>query len=389
MRFRITGRDRRTDARTADVELAHGHVHTPVFMPVGTNATVKAVPVEDLEDMGVRIILANAYHLYLRPGTGVIGAAGGLHSFMAWKGNILTDSGGFQIFSLAPFRRIESEGVFFRSHIDGSGHALTPESVVGIQLVLGSDVMMPLDVCTPYGVPREQAISALEITTEWAVRSLAAWRSAGGGTAGGTGAGAGGTAGGALGELFGIVQGNFYPDLRRRSAEELCAMDFPGYALGGLSVGEEFSAFIDMLGSSSGLLPTEKPRYLMGIGSPDFILAAVEAGIDLFDCVYPTRIARNALAMTRLGPLNLRLAKNERDQRPIDPECGCSTCRRFSRSYLRHMFKCKEIMGAVLATHHNLFFIQDLMAGIRRSIDAGRFSAFKHEFLDRYTRGEP
>lgn len=371
MEFRINRRDGRTRARTAFLELPHGRVGTPVFMPVGTNGTVKAAPVEDLESMGFGIILGNAYHLYLRPGMEVIAAAGGLHAFMAWNGNILTDSGGFQIFSLAPFRRIEREGVFFRSHIDGSGHSLTPEDVVEIQNVLGSDIMMPLDVCTPPGVPRDQAVSAVEVTSEWAGRSLEAWR-----------------AGAGRSQLFGIVQGNFFPDLRKRSAEELVAMDFPGYALGGLSVGEELSVFVETLGFSAELLPGEKPRYLMGVGSPDYILAAVEAGMDLFDCVYPTRIARNALALTRRGPLNLRLARNESDQRPLDPECGCRTCRRFSRSYLRHLFKSKEIMGAVLTTHHNLFFIQDLMAGIRRSVEEGRFESYKRGFLDSYTRGE-
>ncbi len=344
-------------------------------MPVGTNATVKAVAVEDLEKLEIRIILSNAYHLYLRPGIDVIQRAGGLHRFMAWKHNILTDSGGFQIFSLAPFRKIQGEGVFFRSHIDGSGHLLTPEKIVEVQRALGSDILMPLDVCTPFGITKEEAREAVRRTSDWAERSYSCWKrwldqdSS------------------FSGRLFAIVQGNFYKDLRRESAGQLCSMDFPGFAIGGLSVGESFEEFREILRATAVLLPAEKPRYLMGIGTPKYIFEAVENGIDLFDSVYPTRIARNALAFTLNGNLNLRLEKNKIDQNPIDSECKCTTCRNYSRSYLRHLFKAREIMAAVLTTHHNLVFIQDLILAIRNAISDNRFLGFKGEFLLRYQEG--
>jgi len=370
MRFETGAGDGK--ARNGLLALAHGPVETPAFMPVGTNATVKAVRLDALEALRIRLILSNTYHLYLRPGLDVIAAGGGLHRFMGWSGNILTDSGGYQLFSLTPYRRIEDEGVAFSSHVDGSRHRLTPEEVVDAQVVLGSDVMMPLDVCTPPGIGRDEAEAALAQTTRWASRSRARWlgREKGG-------------------ELFGIVQGNFYPDLRRRSAEEIVALDFPGCAIGGLSVGEETGRFRETLALTAAMLPPDRPRYAMGIGTPEYILYAVEEGIDLFDSVYPTRIARNALALTRDGNLNLRLERCRLDQRPIDAECGCYACRTASRSYLRHLFKAKEILAAMLLTQHNLHFIRDMIAEARRAITEGRFASFRDAFLDRRRRGEP
>ncbi len=370
MRFDVAERDSR--ARIGLLTLAHGPLETPAFMPVGTNATVKAVRLDSLDSLGIRMILSNTYHLYLRPGLDVVAAAGGLHRFMGWGGNLLTDSGGYQLFSLTPYRRIGEEGVAFSSHTDGSRHSLTPEDIVDAQVLLGSDVMMPLDVCTPPGIDHEEAASAAARTTRWAARSRARWLNHE-----------------RRGELFGIVQGNFYSDLRRSSAEEIAALDLPGCAIGGLSVGEETGRFREMLALTAGLLPADRPRYVMGVGTPEYILYAVEEGIDLFDCVYPTRIARNALALTRDGNLNLRLERNRLDQRPIDPECGCYACRTASRSYLRHLFKAKEILAAVLTTQHNLRFIQDMMGAARAAIREGRFSAFCSAFLDRRRRGEP
>jgi queuine tRNA-ribosyltransferase len=354
-------------ARAGLLDLPHGRVETPAFMPVGTNATVKAMGPEDLEELGVEMILANAYHLYLRPGPEVIREAGGLHAFMGWERNILTDSGGYQIFSLAPFRRLGEEGVDFRSHLDGSSRHLRPEDVVDFQRLLGSDILMPLDICTPPGTGEEEAGLAVERTLTWAARSLRAWR-----------------AGEGDGQLFGIVQGNFFPDLRRRSAERTVALGFPGYAIGGLSVGESFEVFRDLLALTAALLPADRPRYLMGVGTPEYILEAVENGIDLMDCVFPTRTARNAQAFTRRGALNLRNEANRLASGPIDPECSCPTCRRHSRSYLRHLFKSREILAAMLTTRHNLHFLQSLMADIRQAILADRLVPFKRSFLETY-----
>jgi queuine tRNA-ribosyltransferase len=372
MPFTVTHRDPGCRARTASLALNHGTVATPCFMPVGTNATVKAMRNADLESLGVNLILGNTYHLYLRPGREVIAAAGGLHSFMAWNHNILTDSGGYQIFSLASFRKVEEGGVAFRSHIDGSAHRLGPRDVIDIETTLGSDVMMPLDECTAPGIPRAEAEVAVRRTTEWLRASDARWRE---------------TRSAMTGMLFGIMQGNFYKDLRERSAEEITALSLPGYAIGGLSVGEDFPQFKDFLHLSAALLPDEAPRYLMGIGTPQYILEAVEAGIDLFDCVYPTRTARNAQVLTLDGPVSLRNERFKMDFSPIEPECGCPTCRTHSRAYLRHLFKAREIEAAVLATCHNLAFIQRLVKDIRRSIEQADFPRFKAAFLARYTAG--
>jgi queuine tRNA-ribosyltransferase len=373
MAFTVAAVDRGSAARAGSLSLNHGTVETPCFMPVGTNATVKAMAVADLEELGVRLILGNTYHLLLRPGPDVIRAADGLHRFMGWPHNILTDSGGYQVFSLAPFRRIEEDGVSFRSHLDGSSRHLAPEEVVELQVLsYGSDVLMPLDVCTAPGIPRPEAAAALELTTRWLRRSRDRWRV---------------LEAPMKGDLFGIMQGNFHRDLREASAAEIAALDLPGYAIGGLSVGEEFAVFRDFTHLAAGLLPAGKPRYLMGIGTPAYVLEAIEAGVDLFDCVLPTRTARNALVFTPDGPLNLRLEANRMDFAPIEAGCRCTACRNHSRAYLRHLFKAKEILAAMLATRHNLAFLGRLVRDARRAILAGTFTSFKRVFLARY--GEP
>ncbi len=369
VKFSIDSVDNETLARTGTLELAHGPVETPVFMPVGTNGSVKAISHDTLEKIGISIILGNTYHLYLRPGTDVIDTYGSLHQFSSWKGNILTDSGGFQVFSLAPFRKITMEGVKFRSHIDGSYHFLTPEKVIGVQNSLNSDIAMVLDVCTPPGIEYREAVKALETTTHWAERSLRAWKEA---------EPAEGRA------LFPILQGNFYKDLRERSAEELLSMDFPGVAVGGLSVGEPFPVYVDMLQHTGALLPVEKPHYLMGIGTPEYILEAVENGIDLFDCVFPTRIARNGTVFTSSGMVALKKAEFEKDKRPITDGCTCTACTRYSRAYMRHLFKAKEILGPMLATEHNITFLNNMLKEIRAAIRASRFRKYKEDFLNEY-----
>lgn len=363
-------KDGLTKARTGFVELPHGRVPTPAFMPVGTNATVKAIGPDALEEIGFPIILANTYHLFLRPGAEIVREAGGLHGFTGWRRNFLTDSGGFQVFSLAPFRKITDEGVKFRSHIDGSSRFLSPEIAVEVQTALNSDIQMQLDVCSPWGAEEKEVRSALRLTTEWARRAKTRWLVA--------------QEEGYRGQLFGIVQGGFDRGLRERSAEEILSFDLPGIAIGGLSVGEPFEVFADFLKSTATLLPEDKPRYLMGIGTPEYILEAVENGIDLFDCVFPTRTARNGLLFTQKGPISIKKAAYERDFLPIDPLCGCKTCRHYSRAYLRHLYRNKEILYAMLATYHNLFFLNDLVAKIRYNIERGSFAAFKRDFLASY-----
>lgn len=372
MSFSILNRDPGCHARTGALALNHGTVTTPCFMPVGTHATVKAMRNKDLEDLGVNMILGNTYHLFLRPGQEVIARAGGLHGFMGWRHNILTDSGGYQIFSLSSSRKVEEQGVTFRSHIDGSSQSLTPERVIDIQTTFGSDVMMPLDECTSPGIPRADAEQAMRRTTDWLRKSRERWRE---------------LHAPMTGQLFGIMQGNFHQDLRRASAEQIAALDLPGYAIGGLSVGEEFSEFRDFLQYSAALLPEAKPKYVMGIGTPEYILEAVEAGIDLFDCVFPTRTARNAQVFTFSGPLSLRNEKYKMDFQPIDAECRCETCRTHTRAYLRHLFKAHEIEAAVLATLHNLAFIQCLIGSVREAVRRGDFPRFKQRFLARYAGG--
>ena len=346
-------------ARRGVLTLPHGEVETPVFMPVGTAATVKALPHRDLEEIGFSLILGNTYHLVLRPGMEVIEKAGGLHEFSGWRGNILTDSGGFQVFSLSSLRKISEEGVTFRSHIDGSSWFFTPESVVDFQTAFGSDIQMPLDVCTKYGADEEESRQAVKTTTAWLRRAKARldpeYR----------------------GSLFGIMQGNFYKNLRATSAAEIVDLDLPGYAVGGLSVGEPPEVFVDFLQMSAELLPEEKPRYVMGIGTPEYLVAAIEAGVDMFDCVFPTRIARNGTLLTTAGRVVL---KNEQyrlqTDTPADPNCGCRVCRRYSRAYMRHLFKAKEILGPVLATYHNLAYLKKFVEDARAAIASETFPAF-------------
>jgi queuine tRNA-ribosyltransferase len=371
--FTETARDSGCAARTGRLALAHGEVETPVFMPVGTNATVKALTKEMLAQIGFDLILANTYHLYLRPGQEIVRKAGGLHGFTGWKRNFLTDSGGFQVFSLAPFRKVTERVVAFQSHIDGSRHFLSPEDVVGVQASLGSDVVMQLDVCTKHGTSYKDAILAVVRTTDWAKRSRTEWER---------------RKGEGIGRLFGIVQGNFYRDLRKRSAEEILDLDLPGVAIGGLSVGEPFEVFAEFLASTAELLPASKPRYLMGIGTPRYILEAVENGIDMFDCVFPTRTARNGLLFARGGSIAIKKSVYEADFSPIDPSCGCKVCAEYSRAYLRHLFKSGEILYSTLASYHNLHFLKALVDDIRTSIREGRFLAFKREFLDSYSGAE-
>jgi queuine tRNA-ribosyltransferase len=371
--FTIHHGDSSCAARTGSLDLPHGKVSTPVFMPVGTNGTVKAVTREDLIEIGFEIILSNTYHLYLRPGTEVIGAAGGLHEFMHWDRNILTDSGGFQVFSLAPFRKITDEGVQFRSHIDGSYHTLTPDRVVDIQVILNSDIQMQLDVCTQWGISYQEAVKALDITAQWLGRAKKTWEAAGDRGYGG--------------KLFSIVQGNFFKDLREQSVALAIEADTPGIAIGGLSVGESEEVFLEYLAYTAALLPRGKPRYVMGIGTPEYILGAIEQGIDMFDCVFPTRTGRNGHVFTRKGPFSLKKAENRLDFGPIDEGCGCKVCREYSRAYLRHLFKTQEILCSILASYHNLFFLQDLVREARRAIAEDRFLSFKKEFLECYTQG--
>jgi queuine tRNA-ribosyltransferase len=367
--FTMLKADPGCSARTGVMDLLHGRVSTPVFMPVGTNATVKAVSKDSLQEIGFEIILANTYHLYLRPGHELIREAGGLHGFTGWNGNFLTDSGGFQVFSLSKLRKISDEGVKFQSHIDGSRHFLTPELAVDIQTAFGSDIFMQLDVCTPWGASEADSLKALKQTSAWAARSVTRWKD---------------TRGDFQGNLFGIIQGNFYKELRERSTEEILALDTPGIAIGGLSVGEPFEVFAEFLAHSSALLPIEKPRYVMGIGTPEYILEAVQNGIDMFDCVFPTRTARNGLLFTARGPISIKQARYTRDFEPPDPQCTCKVCSVYSRAYLHHLYKNDEILYSMLASYHNLAFLHEFMKRIRYSIEEGTFIDFKRDFLAMY-----
>ena len=364
--FTLVHQDSHSAARTGILHLPHGPVHTPVFMPVGTQGTVKGLSAGDVEEMDFEILLGNTYHLYLRPGVEVIRNHGGLHGFTGWKRNILTDSGGFQIFSLATFRKITEEGARFQSHIDGSKHLLTPENVVTIQEALGSDIQMVLDVCTEPGITQKAAEKALGITTRWAGRAKQQWLQ---------------TSEDYKGLLFGIVQGNFFKDLRIRSAQEIVALDFPGYAIGGLSVGEPPEVFAEFLHFTAPLLPETKPKYVMGIGTPDYILEAVEQGIDMFDCVFPTRVARNGYLFHWDGKINIRNEKFRLSTGALDPKSPIS---KYSLGYLRHLFKAGEMLGPILATKHNLWFLKTMMEEIRQAIHENRFLDYKKQFLGRY-----
>ena len=360
-------------ARTGLLTLPHGTVRTPVFMPVGTNATVKAVSKESLEEIGFEIILANTYHLFLRPGPDLIKEAGGLHGFSKWQKNFLTDSGGFQVFSLAKLRKIGAEGVAFQSHIDGSRHFFTPENVVETQAKFNSDIQMQLDVCTGWKESRKEAERALAITTDWTKRALSEWKRE--------------TERGYRGFLFPIVQGNFFEDLRKESALFVSSLDTAGIAIGGLSVGEPAEEFARFLRYTVQYLPESKPKYVMGIGTPEYILEAVASGIDMFDCVLPTRNARNGSYFTHDGMLSIKQERFAHDFSPIDAECTCKVCRTYSRAYLRHLFKEQEILSAMLSSYHNLYFLYAMMGEIRNAIEANRFLEYKRDFLARFGAG--
>lgn len=353
-------------ARCGEIKTPHGTIQTPVFMPVGTAGAVKAMKPEDVKKMGAEIILGNTYHLYLRPGHELVREAGGLHKFMNWDRAILTDSGGFQVFSLGQLRKITEEGVEFRSHIDGSKHFISPEKSIEIQTALGSDIMMAFDECAPYPADRSYVEESMQMTARWLARCKEAWKDR------------------ENQALFGIMQGGMYKDLRRESAKMTVDMDLPGYAIGGLSVGEPKEIMIDVLDDCAELLPEDKPRYLMGVGTPDYLFEAVEHGIDMCDCVEPTRIARHGMATTSHGRLNIKNAKFERDFGPLDPECDCYTCRHYSRAYLRHMFKSGEIMSSMLLSEHNLHFLVKTMENIRKAIEEERFLEYKKEFYEKY-----
>jgi queuine tRNA-ribosyltransferase len=362
--FTPTAFDPHTAARIGVFETPHGSLLTPVFAPVGTQATVKTLTPRDLAEVGATLVLSNTYHLYLRPGTRLVADFGGLHSFMGWPGPMLTDSGGFQVFSLAQMRKIDADGVTFRSHIDGSLHRFTPESAIASQEELGADIIMCLDEC-PEPLDRAYNEAALARTHAWAARCRASQRRRDQ-------------------ALFGIVQGGIFPDLRVESAVTLRGMDFPGYAIGGLSVGETKEQMYATLDITVPVLPTGKPRYLMGVGAPEDIVEGVARGIDIFDCVLPTRVARNGGLLTQTGRMNLRNARYAADPLPVEPGCDCYACQHFSRAYLRHLFKAEEILGLHLATVHNIRFMCRLMNEIRAHIGAGSFAAFREAFLTRY-----
>lgn len=346
-------------ARAGLLRTAHGVIPTPIFMPVGTVGSVKAVAPDDLAAIGAPIILGNTYHLYLRPGDELVARRGGLHRFASWPGAILTDSGGFQVFSLSGLRKIREEGVEFRSHIDGSRHMFTPESVVRVQRNLHSDIMMVLDECVPYGADYAYTERSVGLTTRWAARARAAWPTGSGPNL-----------------LFGIVQGGFFEDLRRRSAEELRALDFDGYAIGGLSVGESKAELHALLRSTAPLLPEGKARYLMGVGTPLDIVLGILAGVDMFDCVLPTRNARNGTLYTSLGKINIKRREYAEDDGPLDPACDCYACRTFSRAYLRHLFVSRELLSFRLNSLHNLTYFLRLARGAREAILQDRFAAY-------------
>ncbi|MHB8708479.1 MAG: tRNA guanosine(34) transglycosylase Tgt [Desulfuromonadales bacterium] len=362
VKFELLATDSVTAARRGRLHTRRGVIETPAFMPVGTQGTVKGMLPEQLVEIGAQIILANTYHLYLRPGHELVRQLGGLHRFMQWDGPILTDSGGFQVFSLGDLRRIEEEGVRFQSHLDGgSPHTLTPESSIAIQEALGADIMMVFDECIPYPAAREYVAASTARSTRWAARSKAARADA-------------------SAALFGIVQGGMEEDLRRQSVEQLLEIGFDGYALGGLSVGEMAELMYQVMEWTLPLLPPTQPRYVMGVGTPENLVEAVARGADMFDCVMPTRNARNGVLFTSFGKLSIKQNRYYADEGPIDPECGCSVCRRFSRAYLRHLYQSNEILASVLNTWHNLYYYLQLMRRIREEIEGGTFVQFRTEF---------
>ncbi|MDD7460013.1 MAG: tRNA guanosine(34) transglycosylase Tgt [Treponema sp.] len=372
--FEIHHENKGSLARTGVMHLPHGDVETPVFMPVGTKGTVKALTKDDLEEIGFEIILANTYHMYLRPGADLVKEAGGLHGFTKWNRNFLTDSGGFQVWSLSKLRKIKNEGIEFRSDIDGSKHFFTPENVVQTQVKLNSDIQMQLDVCSGYGVERPEAERALRLSSKWAERAIAEWTIH--------------LESGYKGILFPIVQGNFFDDLRKESAQFVDSLNTPGLAIGGLSVGEPAEIYKEKLAYTVQFLSRNKPRYVMGIGTPEYILEAVANGIDMFDCVQPTRIARHGLYFTKKGMVSIKQARYEKDFGCIDPQCKCKVCTTYSRAYLRHIFREQEILSSMLASYHNLYFLHNMIKEVRTAINEDRFEEYKKNFLDNFHSGE-
>ncbi len=366
--FTLLHKDPHSQARRGRIQTRRGTIETPVFMPVGTLGTVKGMLPETLKEEGAEIILGNTYHLFLRPGHELVARLGGLHQFMNWDRPILTDSGGFQVFSLGKLRKISEEGVRFQSHIDGSSHMLTPELSIAVQEALGADIIMAFDECIPYPSSRDYVASSTALSGRWARRCKEARRSDDGAA------------------LFGIVQGGMHADLRAQSAEELQEIGFDGYALGGLSVGEEAAAMYDMMEAALPLLPTDQPRYVMGVGTPENLMEGVARGVDMFDCVMPTRNARNGVLFTHFGKVVIKQARYADDPLPIDPDCDCYVCRHYSRAYLRHLYLNNEILAAMLNTRHNLHYYLGLMAGARDAIAAGRFTEYRQEF---YRRRQP
>ena len=358
--FAIAARDGK--ARTGAISTPRGEIRTPAFMPVGTAATVKAMMPENVRATGADILLGNTYHLMLRPGAERVARLGGLHKFMNWDRPILTDSGGFQVMSLAELRKMTEEGVKFRSHIDGTEFNLTPERSMEIQALLGSDIVMSFDECTPFPAEKDVAAKSMQLSMRWAQRSRDAFGDRPGHA------------------LFGIQQGSTFQDLRGESADALTRIGFDGYAVGGLAVGEGQAAMFDVLDYAPGMLPDDKPRYLMGVGKPDDIVGGVERGIDMFDCVLPSRSGRTGQAQTRRGAINIKNARHVDDPRPLDPDCSCPTCKNYSRAYLHHVFKAQEIICSMLMTWHNLHYYQELMQGLRDAIAAGDLAAFSQEF---------
>ncbi len=365
IKFEVIKESKKTKARLGKLYTSHGIIDTPVFMPVGTRATVKAMTPRELENLSIQIILSNSYHLYLRPGHNLIAQAGGLHKFMGWKGAILTDSGGFQIFSLGKLNKISDEGVFFNSHIDGSKHFISPEKAMEIQTALGSDIAMAFDECAPYPSGKYQVETAAQRTIQWARRCKEAHHSP-------------------SQSLFGIVQGGAFKDLRIENANKLVELDFPGYAIGGLSVGEPKSLMYEVLDYTVPCLPINKPRYLMGVGAPQSILEGVARGVDMFDCVLPTRNARNGSLFTSSGKLSITNAKYKDDFTPLDNKCKCYTCQNFTKAYLRHLYMSKEMLASILGTIHNLYFMSSLMKNIRLALSEDRLLEYKEEFLANY-----
>lgn len=364
--YELIHQDKNSGARHGIIHTPHGDIETPVFMPVGTQATVKSMTPEELKDDNAEIILGNTYHLYFRPGDELVKEAGGLHKFMNWDRPILTDSGGFQVFSLAKLRKIKEEGVEFKSELDGSKHFFSPESVMKIEENIGADIIMAFDECCPYPSTYEYTKDSMERTTRWAKRCKDAHTNT------------------EKQALFGIVQGGFYKDLRDQSVKDLIELDFPGYAIGGISVGEPKEEFLDILRHTTPQLPANKPRYLMGVGTPDYLIEAALAGIDMCDCVLPTRIARHGTAMTSKGKVVVRNATYEHDYSPLDDECDCYTCKNYTRAYIRHLVKCDEILGMRLLSIHNIKFLTNLMNRVRIEIDNDNLSNFAQEFYKKY-----